>query len=114
MAFVPCLYFCRIALIHEWYPVGSPNWPTKGFETLDSSRSWVEAFVLWYNTEHKHSKLNYVTPSERHNGKDKEILKRRVEVLFAAKQRKPERWSGDIRNCAPVGDVHLNPEREAA
>ncbi|MFL7020063.1 integrase core domain-containing protein [Vibrio cyclitrophicus] len=91
-----------------------PNWPTKGFESLDSSRSWVEAFVLWYNTEHKHSKLNYVTPSERHNGKDKEILKRRVEVLFAAKQRKPERWSGDIRNCAPVGDVHLNPEREAA
>ncbi|PML75631.1 integrase [Vibrio sp. 10N.261.51.A7] len=91
-----------------------PSWPTKGFETIDSSRSWVEAFVRWYNTEHKHSKLNYVTPSERHNGKDKEILKRRVEVLLAAKQRKPERWSGDIRNCAPVGDVHLNPEREAA
>ena len=33
-----------------------PNWPTKVFETLDSSRSWVEAFVHWYNTEHKHSK----------------------------------------------------------
>ncbi|PTC03184.1 hypothetical protein C9980_19420 [Vibrio mediterranei] len=51
-----------------------PNWPTKGFENLDSSRRWVEAFVRWYNTEHKHSKLNYVTPSERHNGKDEEIL----------------------------------------
>ncbi|MDD9197170.1 IS3 family transposase [Aliivibrio sp. S3MY1] len=91
-----------------------PSWPTKGFETIDSSRSWVEAFVRWYNTEHKHSKLNYVTPSERHNGKDKEILKRRAEVLLAAKELNPERWPGDIRNCAPVGDVHLNPEREAA
>jgi putative transposase len=91
-----------------------PNWPTKGFETLDSSRSWVAAFVYWYNTEHKHSKLNYVTPSERHNGKDEEVLKRRAKVLLAAKQRKPERWSGNIRNCKPVGEVHLNPEREAA
>ncbi|WP_443088413.1 IS3 family transposase [Vibrio sp. McD22-P3] len=91
-----------------------PNWPSKGFENLDVSRSWVETFVRWYNTEHKHSKLNYVTPSQRHNGKDKEILKRRAEVLLAAKQRKPERWPGDIRNCEPVGEVHLNPEREAA
>nr|AKN39083.1 Mobile element protein [Vibrio tasmaniensis] len=41
-------------------------------------------------------------------------MKRRVEVWLAAKQRKLERWSGDIRNCAPVGDIHLNPEREAA
>ncbi|OOQ67269.1 transposase, partial [Vibrio parahaemolyticus] len=26
----------------------------------------------------------------------------------------PERWSGEIRNCKPVGDVHLNPEKEVA
>lgn len=91
-----------------------PSWPTKGFETLNSSRRWVETFVCWYNTEHKHSKLNYVTLSQRHNGKDEEILKRRAEVLLVAKQRKPERWSSDIRNCKPVGDVLLNPEREAA
>ena len=57
---------------------------------------------------------NYVTPSERHNGKDEEILKRRAEVLLAAKQLNPKRWPRDVRNCKPVGDVHLNPEREAA
>lgn len=39
-----------------------PSWPAKGFETIDSNRSRVEAFVSWYNTEYKHSKLNYVTP----------------------------------------------------
>ncbi|MGR5266340.1 IS3 family transposase, partial [Vibrio astriarenae] len=65
-------------------------------------------------TEHKHSKLNYVTPSQRHNGKDKEILTSRAKVLLAAKQRTPERWPGAIRNCKPIGEVHLNPEREAA
>nr|WP_235424866.1 IS3 family transposase [Vibrio vulnificus] len=91
-----------------------PSWPTKGFEQLDASRSWVEAFVRWYNTEHKHSKLNYVTPSERHSGKDSEILRRRSDVLSVARERHPERWSGKIRNCEPVGEVHLNPERKAA
>lgn len=24
-----------------------PNWPTKGFESLESSRCWVESFVRW-------------------------------------------------------------------
>ncbi|MGR5431779.1 integrase core domain-containing protein, partial [Vibrio astriarenae] len=91
-----------------------PNWPKKGFEDLGASRGWVESFVRWYNTEHKHSKLRYVTPSQRHNGKDKEILKSRAKVLLAAKQRTPERWPGAIRNCKPIGEVHLNPEREAA
>ncbi|MGL1128897.1 hypothetical protein ACSTDP_22725, partial [Vibrio vulnificus] len=65
-----------------------------------------------YNTEHKHSKLNYVTPSECHNDKDSEILRRRSDVLSIARERHPTRWSGKIRNCEPVGEVHLNPERE--
>ncbi|TOP56051.1 integrase core domain-containing protein [Vibrio parahaemolyticus] len=91
-----------------------PNWPTRGFENLDSGRCWIEAFVRWYNTEHEHSKQNYVTLSQRHNGKDKEILKRRAEVSLTAKPLNPERLSSDIVNCKPVGKIHLNPEREAA
>ncbi|PMH37960.1 integrase, partial [Vibrio sp. 10N.286.49.B3] len=70
-----------------------PSWSSKGFESLEISRSWVESFVIWYNTEHKHSRLNYVTPSERHSGKDAEILRKRAKVLMAHRQAKPERWS---------------------
>ena len=91
-----------------------PNWPSKGFDSLETCREWVEAFVNWYNTEHKHSRINYVTPSERHSGKDKEILEHRAKVLMDHRQKRPERWSGKIRNCEPIGEVHLNPEREAA
>ena len=91
-----------------------PSWPSKGFESLVRSRSWVESFVIWYNTVHKHSRLNYVTPSERHSGKDTEILRKRAKVLMAHRQAKPERWSGKIRNYEPIGEVHLNPEKEAA
>ena len=57
---------------------------------------------------------NYVTPLDRHNGRDREILQRRLAVLSIARELHPERWAGQIRNCEPVGEVHLNPEREAA
>ena len=64
--------------------------------------------------EHKHSRLNFVTPSERHNVKDAEILRRREKVLMEHRQKRPERWSGKIRNCEPIREVHLNLEKEAA
>ena len=91
-----------------------PSWPSKGFDSLEVSRTWVEEFVIWYNTEHKHSRLNYVTPAERHSGKDAAILEYRAKVLMKYKRKNPERWSGKIRNCEPIGEVHLNPEKEAA
>jgi putative transposase len=91
-----------------------PNWPSKGFSDLDECRAWVAEFVVWYNTEHKHSRLNFVTPSERHSGKDKQILEHRAKVLMEHRKKRPERWSGKIRNCEPIGEVHLNPEKEAA
>ncbi len=91
-----------------------PSWPSKGFGSLSVCRAWVGSFVNWYNNEHKHSRINYVTPSERHNGKDVEILKHRASVLMKHRNKRPERWSGKIRNCEPIGNVHLNPEKEAA
>lgn len=43
-----------------------PQWPSSGFKSLTEAREWVEEFVSWYNNEHKHSKLNFVSPSVRH------------------------------------------------
>ena len=88
-----------------------PNWPSAGFESLSAARDWVENFVSWYNDEHKHSSINFVTPGERHAGLDGEILANRKSVLEAAKARTPGRWSGEIRNCEPAGEVMLNPDR---
>jgi len=76
----------------------------------------VDGFVSWYNTEHKHkhSKLRFVTPQERHSGEDVAILAQRQRVLEEAKQRTPNRWgSRPIRNCEPAGPTTLNPERSA-
>lgn len=69
----------------------APSWPSKGFASLEEIRAWVDRFVEWYNNEHKHRGLNYVTPSERHAGKDSEILQKRAAVLEVRREQNPER-----------------------
>lgn len=90
-----------------------PQWPSGGFKSLDAARAWVQKFIRWYNCEHLHSKLNFITPEQRHKGLDQVILAERKVVLEQAKLRTPERWCGrDTRNCEVVGSVALNPESD--
>ena len=89
-----------------------PDWPSAGFKSLEETQDWVEKFVNWYNYDHKHSKLNFVSPQERHTIQDREILAKRKVVLEAAKAKKPMRWSGETRNCEPIGSVMLNPDND--
>jgi transposase InsO family protein len=87
----------------------TPAYPSKPFESLEEARDWVQTFVQWYNGEHRHSGLKFVTPAERHQGEDTAILERRKAVYETAKRQHPERWSGSTRNWDPIGAVHLNP-----
>ena len=41
----------------------SPMWPSQGFENIEQAREWVKAFIDWYNFEHRHSAIRFVTPS---------------------------------------------------
>ena len=88
-----------------------PQWPVKGFATLEAAQEWVRDFVQWYNHEHRHSRIRFVTPAQRHRGEDQAILAQRHAVYEAVKAEKPARWSGKSRNWDPIGDVMLNPER---
>ena len=88
-----------------------PEYPEKAFDSLAIAREWVDGFVDWYNHEHRHSSIKYVTPVERHTGQDKAILANRKVVYLKAKMAHPERWSGDIRNWDLITEVHLNPSK---
>ena len=88
-----------------------PWYPHKPFNSLEDARNWVEDFVLWYNLEHRHSKLEFVTPNERHIGQDKAILDHRRKVYQRAKNANPKRWSGKTRQWVAPGEVILNKQR---
>jgi putative transposase len=91
-----------------------PGYPRKPFGSLEAARAWVEGFVAWYNGEHLHSGIRYVTPDDRHAGRDKGILARRHDVYTRAHKRTPRRWTGPTRNWSPIGAVYLNPVKQEA
>ena len=85
----------------------APSWPTKPFATVEQARAWVATFVAWYNDQHRHSGIRFVTPAQRHEGKEASVLAEREAVYAKAKARHPERWRGRMRDWSPVGEVAL-------
>ncbi|AKH68411.1 Homeodomain-like domain-containing protein [Marinobacter sp. DSM 26671] len=90
-----------------------PDYPYKGFATLGDARAWVLQFATWYNQEHKHSGLKFITPAQRHSGQTTEVIQQRKAVYEAAKAANPKRWSGRTRNWDLPEEVWLNPEKES-
>jgi len=88
-----------------------PDMPVKPFSDLVSARQWVQSLVNWYNYEHRHSAIGFVTPEQRHTGQDIELLQQRTAIYNEARQKNPLRWSKNIRNWNRVEDVHLNPDK---
>lgn len=87
-----------------------PEYPTQPFDDLAAARAWVRTFVRWYNTVHLHSAIRFVTPDDRHAGRDLALLAARQDVYEHARVRHPARWSGNTRNWTPISEVRLNPE----
>lgn len=87
----------------------SPSYPEKPFNTIDEARFWVENFVKWYNEEHYHSSLKFITPNQRHQGLANTITAKRIRIYQLAKIKNPERWSKNIRNWNLKSHVILNP-----
>lgn len=66
--------------------------------------------MRWYNFEHRHSGIRYVSPAQRHAGEDRAILAVRHALHTRTRELNPARWSGKTRNWIPIGAVTLNPE----
>lgn len=90
-----------------------PEYPYKGFKTLEEARIWSVKFVHWYNCEHLHSGINFVTPEQCHTGVYIDVLKNRKEVYEQAKLKHPERWSRETRDWSAHESVALNPMKES-
>ena len=87
-----------------------PEYPSRPFGSLEEARGWVAVFVDWYNTQHLHSGIRFVTPDDQHEGREAKILARRRRVYERARQRHPNRWARGTRNWTPIEKVRLNPE----
>lgn len=84
-----------------------PKYPDR-FKDLAEAKQWMILFIDWYNN-HQHSGIKFVTPNERHQGLDIEILNNRKKVYTRAKEKHPERWGNrKIKNFDREEKVYLN------
>ncbi|MFN9911630.1 MAG: integrase core domain-containing protein, partial [Pirellulaceae bacterium] len=84
------------------------SYPLRRFRDLLSVRAWADGFVHWYNAEHRHSGIQYVTPNQRHNGEADAICRTRQETYEEARQKNPRRWSRATRDWSQPQIVKVN------
>ena len=87
-----------------------PECPVKPFANVHAARLWAETLVRWYNVEHRHSNINFVTPQQRHTGADQHLLDQRDRLYRQARAKNPQRWSKNTRNWNYIDRVNLNPD----
>ena len=90
-----------------------PEFPDKGFASLPDAQQWGANFAQWYNHDHRHSGIGYVSPAQRHDGTDRAILAARDELYKRSRQLNPGRWARHTRNWNHIEAVTLNPERDS-
>ncbi len=68
-----------------------PEFPAT-FANIVEAREFCRIFVRWYNTQHRHSALALLTPSDVHHGRAPQSLERRQRIMDAAYSAHPERF----------------------
>lgn len=98
------------AFMETWYKtlkytVGYPRF----FASIEHARIWFADFVNWYNNDHLHSALAYVTPMQRRTGAADLIYAVRNQTIAEARAKNPSRWrNGKTRSygSSPVMAVY--------
>ena len=88
-----------------------PEYPLDPFVDIAAARTWASTLVHWYNHEHRHSAIRFVTPAQRHAGLDQAILALRSALYEVARTKNPLRWKRSTRNWQRIDIVHLNPDQ---
>jgi putative transposase len=90
-----------------------PGFPAR-FGGLEDGHSHCVDFFPWYNHEHHHSGLAWLTPADVHYGRATALLARRADTLGAAYAAHPERFPHGPPTVPKLPEaVWINPPRAA-
>jgi len=92
-----------------------PEFPAR-FGCIEDARAFCVDFFAWYNTEHHHSALGWLTPEDVHYGRGPHVIKAQQQVLDTAYIQHPERFVRKRPEVPPLPEaVWINPPaREVA
>jgi len=78
-----------------------PEFPER-FGSVEEARRFCQIFFPWYNTEHHHSGIGFLTPEQVHYGLAKQVVKEREAVLKKAYERYPDRFKRGLPKPMPL------------
>jgi putative transposase len=89
-----------------------PEFPPR-FGCLEDARTHCRGFFRWYNTEHRHSGIAFMTPENVHHGRALAIVEARTQALNDAFEANPARFKGRRPIPAqPPEAVWINPPQD--
>lgn len=89
-----------------------PSFPAR-FGSVEDCRAFCGTFITWYNTEHRHSSLSYLTPADVHYGRAATILEQREAVLRKAFESHSKRFKGQMPKAGSLpGATWINPPKQ--
>lgn len=86
-----------------------PEFPER-FSDINTSEKFCQKFFSWYNEEHYHSGIAWLTPETVHYGHASEALERRYQALLKAYLKNPVRFNNKppkLKQLPPA--VYINP-----
>lgn len=86
-----------------------PEFP-KRFESLKEAEKFCKRFFAWYNNEHYHSGILWLTPESVHHKKADVILNKRHKALTKAYNENPARFNHKAPKLRALPEaVYINP-----
>ena len=91
-----------------------PTFPDR-FADQAAATQWAAGFIVWYNTEHRHSGIGLLTPQVVHQGESERVVAARQETLERAAAAHPERFVAGVPRPPQVPtEVWINPPLTAS
>ena len=72
-----------------------PEFPER-FDSIEHARAHLRGFFAWYNEEHRHSGIGFMSPAAVHFGRAQALQQQRAAVLQAAYAAHPQRFKGRL------------------
>ena len=89
-----------------------PGYPDR-FGGFDDALAFCREFFTWYNVQHRHSGIGYLTPEIVHHGLAPAAIQERQHALLAAYHTHPERFVRKPPAPSPLpGAVWINPPKQ--
>lgn len=89
-----------------------PEFP-KTFANIVEAREFCRVFFRWYNTQHRHSAIALLTPSDVHHGRATKRLEQRQRIMNAAYHAHPERFVHGKPNVPQIPNAsYINRPKE--